>query len=448
MSDIFISYKREDQPIARKLADALEGEGWTVWWDPKLRAGERFNDVIEKALKESKCVVVIWSKRSVSSQYVKHEANYALKRNKLVPVMIEEIELPFRFEDLDTPSLLGWDGSRDARDFCKLVEDIAAIVGSPVNDAKRKADEEKETNRAPQEARAQSTAEKERLRQQERRWSEAEARRKPEEDNRKRIEEERNRAEQEKERRHPGTVFRDKLKGGSQGPEMVVIPAGTFRMGDINGDGDLSEWPVHHVRIMRSFAMGRYEVTFEEYDQFASATGRELPNDEGWGRGRLPVIYASWDDAVDYAEWLSQQTGKCYRLPTEAEWEYAARAGTETAYWWGNEMKPGLANSNDRGTKWSGKQTAPVGTFKPNSFGLYDTAGNVFEWLQDCWHDNYDGAPENGTARKVEGGGYCNRRVIRGGCWYNTPEFLRSSSWFKYLADNRDGRWLPSRSGS
>jgi len=131
MSDIFISYKREDQATARKLADALESEGWTVWWDPKLRAGERFNDVIEKALKESKCVVVMWSKRSVESLYVKDEATYALNRNKLVPVMIEGVELPFRFEDLHTPSLLGWDGSKDFSQFRRLVEDIAAIVGSP-----------------------------------------------------------------------------------------------------------------------------------------------------------------------------------------------------------------------------------------------------------------------------------------------------------------------------
>jgi hypothetical protein len=129
MSDIFISYKREEQAIARNLANALEGEGWTVWWDPKLRAGEHFNDVIEKALKESKCVVVMWSKRSVESQYVKHEANYALRRNKLVPVMIEEVELPFRFEDLHTLSLLDWDGSKESSDFGKLVEDIAKLMG-------------------------------------------------------------------------------------------------------------------------------------------------------------------------------------------------------------------------------------------------------------------------------------------------------------------------------
>jgi TIR domain len=129
MSDIFISYKREDQATARKLVDALESKGLTVWWDPKLRAGERFNDVIEKALKESKCVVVMWSKRAVDSQYVKDEATYALNRNKLVPVRIEEVELPFKFEGLHTLSLLGWDGSKDFLELRRLVDDISAILG-------------------------------------------------------------------------------------------------------------------------------------------------------------------------------------------------------------------------------------------------------------------------------------------------------------------------------
>src|SRR5215831_3996257 len=127
MSDIFISYKREEQTIARKVADALEKEGWTVWWDPKLRAGERFDDVIEKALNEAKCVIVLWSNRSVNSEYVKAEATEALEQNKLVPIKIESVSLPFRFKRVQTPSLLYWDGSRDFSEFRKLVQDIATI---------------------------------------------------------------------------------------------------------------------------------------------------------------------------------------------------------------------------------------------------------------------------------------------------------------------------------
>jgi len=141
MSDIFISYTREDQATARKLADALEGEGWTVWWDPKLRAGEHFDDVIEKALNDAKCVIVMWSNRSVQSRYVRDEATYALNQNKLAPVAIENVNLPFRFKGVQTPSLLGWDGSKDASELRKLVEDIASIAGSPVTKAGPKAEQ-------------------------------------------------------------------------------------------------------------------------------------------------------------------------------------------------------------------------------------------------------------------------------------------------------------------
>jgi TIR domain len=152
-SDIFISYKREEQATARKLADALESEGWTVWWDPKLRAGEHFDDVIEKALKEAKCVIVLWSNLSVNSEYVKAEATEALEQKKLVPIKIESVDLPFRFKRVHTPSLLGWNGSNDAPGFRKLVEDIAAIVKPSATEAKRKANEAKERNHPQQELR-------------------------------------------------------------------------------------------------------------------------------------------------------------------------------------------------------------------------------------------------------------------------------------------------------
>ena len=226
-------------------------------------------------------------------------------------------------------------------------------------------------------------------------------------------------------RLRPGQVFRDRMKNGHDGPEMVVIPAGRFRMGDIQGKGLNDEQPVHEVRIRRPFALSRYEITFDQYDGFANATGRGLPEDEGFGRGRQPVIRVSWNDAVDYAQWLSQQTGKQHRLPTEAQWEYAARAGTETAYWWANEMKQGLATCIGCGTRWDTQQTAPVGSFKSNPFGLYDIVGNVSEWVQDCWHDNYQGAPSDGSAWEKEHNGDCDGRVRRGGSYIGD---VRSSS--------------------
>ena len=235
-----------------------------------------------------------------------------------------------------------------------------------------------------------------------------------------------------------GEVFRDRMKNGTNGPEMVVIPAGKFRMGDIQGKGSKDEQPVHEVPFRKPIAVSRYEITFNQYDEFAKASGRQLPDDEGFGRGRRPVIRVSWNEAVEYAAWLSQQTGKHYRLPTEAEWEYAARGGTDTAYWWGNEMKPGFANCTSCGTPPDERQTMPVGSFKPNPFGLYDTVGNVREWVQDCWHDSYQGSPSDGSAWEKEHNGNCNGRVHRGGAFRSVNKGnVRSSSRAMYRADAR-----------
>ena len=219
-------------------------------------------------------------------------------------------------------------------------------------------------------------------------------------------------------------VFQDTLKDGSLGPKMVNIPAGSFQMGDIQGGGDSREQPVHKVSI-EPFAMGQYEVTFAEYDKFAQATGRKKPDDRGWGRENRPVINVSWHDAVAYNEWLSEQTGKQYRLPTEAEWEYAARAGTETKYWWGNEIGENKANCNGCGSQWDYEQTAPVGSFSPNPFGLYDTVGNVWEWVADSWHENYTNAPNDGGIW-VEGADD-SYRVLRGGSWDYFPVLARAA---------------------
>jgi formylglycine-generating enzyme required for sulfatase activity len=235
-----------------------------------------------------------------------------------------------------------------------------------------------------------------------------------------------------------GQVFRDRMKIGTDGPEMIVISSGKFRMGDIQGIGLNDEQPVHVVHIRRPFAVSRYEITFDQYDEFAKATRRQLPDDEGFGRGRRPVIRVSWNEAVEYAAWLSKQTGRRYRLPTEAEWEYAARGGTETAYWWGNEMKLGLAACISCGTRPEDRQTAPVGSFKPNPFGLFDTAGNVREWVQDCWHDNYQRAPSDGSAWEKDQNGNCNARVHRGGAFRSVNKGnVRSSSRAMYRADAR-----------
>ena len=181
----------------------------------------------------------------------------------------------------------------------------------------------------------------------------------------------------------------------------------------------------HSVNFAKPFAIGKYAVTFDEYDRYCALTDGNQPDDEGWGRENRPVINVSWDDAVAYCEWLSAQTGKGYRLPSEAEWEYAARAETVTAYWWGDKVGKNRANCHGCGSEWDKKQPAPAGSFDANAFGLHEMSGNVLEWLQDCWHDNYAGAPADGSV--WEEGGNSSLRGIRGGSWFFNPRSVRSA---------------------
>ena len=204
-------------------------------------------------------------------------------------------------------------------------------------------------------------------------------------------------------------------------PEMVEIPPGSYLMGDSTGKAQSSAVPVHEVKI-KPFAIEKYEVTFEEYDRFALATGRSFPpegvtKEQQWGRGNLPVGNVSWFDAVAYAKWLSDRTGKHYRLPTESEWEYAARAGSQGQYWKDARSLHGVVNCFDCASQWSGSQAAPVGSLKPNAFKLFDMIGNVWELVDDCWHESYTGAPNDGSPWREAHGGDCNQHVMRGGSY-------------------------------
>jgi formylglycine-generating enzyme required for sulfatase activity len=545
MSDIFISYSSEDRDRILPLVNGLEKTGWSVFWDGTIPAGNPWRQFIGTEIKACRSVVVVWTEKSVTSDWVEEEAEEGKRRRILIPVLVDKVEPPFGFGTIQAANLVAWDGDNSSPTFSRLVADIAAILRpSPAavketeerrrleaetqheaeedrlreterqrseDEGRRKADEEnrrrieeerklaQEAEQRRREAEEQRKADAERLREQERQRAEEEDKRKAEQENQRRNEEAANRArltEQNRRelgqsrapsnrpqiyvggivigviiiiavvawlsrgpRREPASpppplasgeqtaapsgttstsVFRDRLKSGGEGPEMVVIPSGSFRMGDVQGGGDKDEVPVHMVNIQKPFAIGRYEVTFDEYDQFAKAANRQLPSDAGWGRGRRPVIRVSWPDAVEYAKWLSGETGKRYRLPTEAEWEFAARGGKETAYWWGKDLVKGMANCNGCGSQWDGKQTAPVGSFKPNPFGLDDTAGNAWEWVEDCWYDSYNGAPANGSAWKESGGGNCGRRVVRGGSWGGEPGNLRSSHRDWYGADSRN----------
>jgi formylglycine-generating enzyme required for sulfatase activity len=212
-------------------------------------------------------------------------------------------------------------------------------------------------------------------------------------------------------------------------PEMAPIPAGPFTMGSPASEPDEADEKPPHPVTLPAFEMGKYEVTFEEYDQFAQATLRDKPSDRGWGRGRHPVINVSWNDAREYIKWLNRKTRKNYRLPSEAEWEYAARAGTTTRFWWGDETtrNDNPAHCNGCYSEWDGASTAPVGKFAPNAWGLYDTAGNVWEWTEDCWHDSYKNAPADGSAWTEADSGECKSRVTRGGSWTGSLQDRRSA---------------------
>jgi formylglycine-generating enzyme required for sulfatase activity len=225
----------------------------------------------------------------------------------------------------------------------------------------------------------------------------------------------------------PGDVFRD----CGECPEMVVVPAGTFDMG--SNDFDF-EKPVHGVTIAKPFAIGRREVTFEEWDQCAAAGNcKYRPDDRGQGRGERPVTDVSWIDAKAYVGWLAEKTGQKYRLPSEAEWEYAARGGTKTSFWWGRDAGARSANCRECGGN-VGQQTMAAGSFAANPFGLFDTAGNAAEWVEDCWNDSYRGAPKDASPWTT---GQCRQRVLRGGSFDSQARYVRSASRFRYDSDVR-----------
>ena len=230
-----------------------------------------------------------------------------------------------------------------------------------------------------------------------------------------------------------GRSYREKLQLGGQGPLMVELPAGSYEMGSVGNSLNFDEGPRHRVNVA-AFSVAKYEVTFEEYDRFARATGRRLPYDESWGRGGRPVINVSWDDARAYARWLTEQTGQTYRLPSEAEWEYFTRAGSAASFWWHDDSNNLHANCFDCGSEWDSLRTAPVGSFEANDFGLHDVTGNVQEWTSDCYHGSYHGAPVDGSSWQFP---ECVMRVVRGGAYTSPLDSLRSAKRSQYDQDTR-----------
>ncbi|MBY0474656.1 MAG: SUMF1/EgtB/PvdO family nonheme iron enzyme [Nitrosomonas sp.] len=357
MSDIFIGYSRSDLVIAEQLVQRLRQEGWGVFIDKQTHVGRRWHREIERELHDAKAVVVLWSAVSRDSDFVLEEAEYGKRKNILFPAFIEAVECPYGFSRIQAADLVGWNNQPRHSGFSQLLDSLRIHLNGEL------------AKPAQPNARHLLTT---------------------------------------------GQTFRDKLQCGGEGPLMMVIPAGRFLMGSPNRD---SERPQHEVQITQPFALGVYVVTFDEYDLFCRETRAKKPSDNHWGRENRPVINVPWQDAQEYCAWLSKQSSRRYRLPSEAEWEYACRSGTETPYHTGENITQKQAN-------FAGEQTLPVGSFPPNAFGLYDMHGNVWEWCQDEWHDSYQGAPSDGSS--WEDGGN-EARVLRGGSWNVYPDDVRAS---------------------
>ena len=236
-----------------------------------------------------------------------------------------------------------------------------------------------------------------------------------------------------------GDRLQDRLASGESGPALVVAPGGTFRMGDASGHGAENEQPPHDVTLSQPYAIGMFEVTRDDFARFASANGRTMPQLREGETGTFPLVGIDWEDAMDYTMWLSKETGNTYRLPTEPEWEHAARAGAERRYPAGDAPESVCTHGNvaDRSAalrfrEWATAdcddgfvRAAPVGRLEPNAFGLYDVLGNVAEWTLDCWHRSFDGAPSDGRAW-IEPD--CVGRVVRGGSWDTGPDGVTLSA--------------------
>ncbi|MBL8658611.1 MAG: SUMF1/EgtB/PvdO family nonheme iron enzyme [Rhodospirillales bacterium] len=385
---LFYSYSHRDEELRRKLEDHLAGLRWngmiTDWHDRNIDAGDEWAKEIDRNLTSADIILLLVSASFIASKYCwSIEVKKALERHdrgeaKVIPVILRPCSwhaTPFaklQAVPTDAKPVTSWSDPDEA------LYDAASRIERAVTD----------------------------LQQQRRRAAGA---------------------------RHPPiraeaikdfAAFRD--IDAPWCPVMVALPAGEFLMGSPEDEKERykNEGPQHRVAIDRRFAMGRHPVTFDEYDHFCAATKREKPGDYGWGRGRRPVVDVSWQDARAYCAWLANETEQPYRLPSEAEWEYAARAGTTTRYAFGDAIAPKDANYGSNVGK-----TTEVGAYPPNAWGLYDIHGNVWDWVEDVYNNSYRGAPNDGSAwTDGEGENSSRGRVFRGGSWDFNPRFLRSAN--------------------
>jgi formylglycine-generating enzyme required for sulfatase activity len=454
MSDVFFSYKREDRAAVERLVRLLEAENIAVWWDPSIGPGERYAAVIRRELDQACCVAVGWSQRSVDSMWVQDEAGIGRDRGVLIPVSLDGVDPPLGFRQLQTLDLAGWNGQPDDPRIVRFLGGVRRLIAEQAAAGSRKLSA-LAVEDTPGLAIPQGKSTKVPLIRRprmavfaalsvamlllagallfvvERFGSSVDP-------------------------QFTSAIPRPDYRPGSRDcmgcPDMVVAPTGSFMMGswDREPQRGSDEGPQHEVTFSKPFAAGKYPVMVEDWE-FCVAQGGcvNWPSVAKFGRGSLPAINVSWEDAQTYVAWLSSFTGKAYRLLSEAEREYITRAGTSTPFWWGPSISSELSNYDGRQRYTDEpkgqfrKKTVAVDLFGPNPWGFYDVHGNSWDWVEDCYHDTYDGAPSDGSAWTT---GDCNRRVLRGGGWESQPRNLRSAARYR-LAPVSRGDWYGFRLG-
>jgi len=441
MARVFVSYARDDRSLAARVVAQLEIDGHEVWWDQRLSPTRGFDRLIEDELRGADAVVVLWTKASVASEWVRNEASYAVE--KLVPARFETVDLPIAFHRLQTADLAGWSGGSDHPEWQRLLSWIEEKSKDPVVARRSVSQHEHDAARpthpvllalfalgaaitiativmtiddTPSDECAAVFPD---------------ARGLP-------VDYEANIP------LAPDCIERDfaTFKDCDVCPQIVVLPPGEFEMGTGSWEGgEPDERPVRTVTLKYRIGIGRFEVTWEEWQACVASGACTIPGHARDDRtGRLPVHALSWDATHDYLAWLSDKTGEVYRLPTEAEWEYAAKAGKVGQYPHGGDVGTICRSANvlDRSARESMATLAkdrasvpcrdgfayraPVGSLASNAFGLFDIIGNVVEPVQDCYYASYERATNFGAAYQRED---CPGRVIRGAAFDTAAPRLR-----------------------
>lgn len=458
MSEIFVSYNREDLKTAQSIVDGLIAEGFDVWMDQNLQAGENYDEITEDRLHKARAVVVLWSSRSVKSRWVRAEATIGARKNTLVPLMIEECDRPVMFELIQTTDLSKWQGDRNDPAWLAFIEVIkkrlaaapAPSKGSESRGGRPAAEKPRKRVKPPKPKQrsggglltavmltfifgmvsaagiyvlrpdlvAPALTQLSALAAAEPAGPAPAAAAPPAADMiAPAAAETAPVPEPELVLEAPAEPEIATFRECDMCPDMISMPGGTFLMGAPEEELARNAWEGPQRKVaMAPFAIGMTEVTYDQWDACVADSGCAgyTPPAGARGRGLQPVAKVSWKDAQAYTAWLTKKTGRPYRLPSEAEWEFSARAGTTTPFWWGALFE---ADKAAAGTEPQGVDTLPA-----NRLGLMGVSGNVREWVQDCYVNTFANAPLDGRAVEVAA---CKLRVVRGGSYKSTPAELR-----------------------